>query len=399
MKEIELRKLTPEEKLYLTRLHSFVFSSKYDENGIREKIAKGEYKSDNTYGVIAKDGELIAGMEVIPYTMSFDGKKAPMYGIAGVASLPENRRKGYIRNLFVKVFEDVYEKGGVFSHLYPFSYDYYRKFGYEECGHVKKYMLPIPRARQFKNTGTVHEFIREKDFDVRQNLIDVYEAYCLRHNIMILRSEERWNEIFNIPFFGHDRLYYWRDKEGIVKAWLKIEYNKPQRTMFIHDIAWVDHESMIGILQFMGMFEGTSAEKMSFTASPEFVAELYWNDLYTIQTEPVLIGMNRIINAEQALFLLRKPEGEGAFVIKIVDDFAQWNNNTYLVSYRDGECNVSKTTRSADIETSECGLMQMLLGVYNLKQVAYREDVQINGNEKTLEKVFYKKNLLLIDRF
>jgi len=43
--------------------------------------------------------------------------------------------------------------------------------------------------------------------------------------------------------------------------------------------------------------------------------------------------------------------------------------------------------------------MQTLFGVYALKQVTYREDVQINGNEKTLEKVFYKKNLLLTDRF
>ena len=46
---IECRKVTPEEKLYVTRLQSIVFSNnRENEEEIREQIAKGEYDSDDT---------------------------------------------------------------------------------------------------------------------------------------------------------------------------------------------------------------------------------------------------------------------------------------------------------------------------------------------------------------
>ncbi|MCL2773037.1 MAG: GNAT family N-acetyltransferase [Oscillospiraceae bacterium] len=392
--KIEYRKVTPEEKLYVSRLQGIVFSFDPNEKEIREKIEKGEYNSDNTYGAVDENGRVLAGMEILPFTMWFDGQKVPMYGIGGVASMPETRRQGNIRKIFEKVFEDIYEKGAVFSHLFPFSHDYYRKFGYEHCGAVKRYTLSLAPARRLKNNGTVHEFI--KGDDVRDNLIEVYETYASRHNIMPSRSEIRWNEVFNISLFGAERLYYWEDAEHNIKAWVK--FKKDNEKMRIRDIAWVDREGMLGILQFMGMFEG-AAEKLVFSASPEFIAEIYWNNLYEIEISTDWMGMSRVVNAKRALELMRKPDGNGRFVIKIADGFAKWNNNAYAVEYGDGECTVNTTTDAADIEVSECALVQMVLGVYELKQVANRDDVQINDNKQTLIKVFHKKNLLITDSF
>lgn len=395
LQKIEYRKVTPEEKLHISRLQGMVFSFSQDEKEIREKIEKGEYKSDDTYGAIDENGRILAGMEVIPYTMWFDGQKVAMYGIGGVASVPESRRQGNIRNIFRKVFDDIYEKGAVFSHLYPFSHDYYRKFGYEHCGAAKKYIIPTTPARKLKNNGTAHEFI--KGDNVREKLIEVYETYASRHNIMISRSQERWDDVFNISLFSTDRLYYWKDADSNVKSWVRFKKNGGE--MQISDIAWSDNEAMLGILQFMGMFEG-AADKIAFTSSPEFIAELHWNNLYDIRIETNWIGMNRVVNAKRALELMKKPCGEGKFTIKVADGFAEWNNNTYEVDYGGGECAVKISgTADADIETSELALMQMILGVYELEQIALRDDVRINGNIQILKKAFPKKNLLIADYF
>jgi Predicted acetyltransferase involved in intracellular survival and related acetyltransferases len=392
--EIEYRKVTPEEKLHISRLQGIVFSFEQDEKEIREKIAKGEYKSENTYGAVDKDGRVLAGMEVIPYTMWFDGHKVPMYGIGGVASVPEGRRQGNIRKIFEKAFEDIHEKGAVFSHLYPFSHEYYRKFGYEQCGAVKKYTLLTAEARKLKNNGTAHEFI-EGD-SVQEDLIKVYETFASRHNNMISRSAERWKEIFEIKLFGANRMYYWKDSNGNVRAWVK--FAKKNEEMQIKDIAWADHESMLGILQFMGMFEG-AAEKLVFESSPEFIPELYFKNLYDIKVENALIGMNRVVNAKLALKLMKKPETEGEFTIKINDGFAKWNNGTYEVSFSGGESAVKETEAEPDIEVSERALLQMVLGVYELEEIARRDDVKINGNMHVLEKVFCKKNVFIKDFF
>jgi len=407
--KIEYRKLTPEEKFYFERLQGFVFGNGHmNEKEMRERLAKGEMKSDNSYGAIDENGRVLAGLEIIPYTMWFDGNKVSMYGIAGVASLPESRRLGNVRKVFEKAMKDIYEQGGVFSHLYPFSQDYYRKFGYEQAGAAKKYILPLEPARKFKTSGSAHEYIakdgeiiKDEGNVIRNRLIEIYEIYAAKHNMMLSRSNHRWNEVLNVSLLGLERVYFWKDSEQNIKSWAK--FKKNNETIDIYDIAWTDCESMLGILQFIGMFDG-AAEKMSVKASPEFVAELFWNNLYNIEIHTDWMGMNRVVNVKRALELMKKPEENGRFTIKVIDDFADWNNHTYLVEYGGGNCKVSETSPNdteigADIETSARALIQMLLGVYELEQIAQRDDVRVNGNMQKLKRLFYKKNMLLTDYF
>jgi len=393
MSETEYKTATLEETVVLARLQNFVFSFNRDEKEIREGIENG--KNSVSYCAIEENSRVLAGMEVIPYSMWFDGQKVLMSGIGGVATAPESRRSGHIRKLFEKVFDDIYEQGFVFSHLYPFNYDYYRKFGYEHCGTAKRYTLPSAPARKLKNNGTAHEHL--KNDGARDKLIEIHEEFASRHNAMISRSKQTWNEILNIPEFGHERLYYWKNSNSEIKAWVK--FKRDGNTMLIHDIAWADNESMFGILQFMGMFEG-AASNLKFTSSPEFIPEIYWNSLYEMNSEPATLGMSRIINVKHVFELMKKPNDEGNFSIKVIDDFAEWNNDTYTIEYGSGECSVKTSSNStADAEMSERALTQMVLGVYDFNALSLRDDVIINSNIDVLRKVFRKKNVFITDGF
>ncbi|MCL1793617.1 MAG: GNAT family N-acetyltransferase [Oscillospiraceae bacterium] len=394
MSKIEYRKVSPEERLSVSRVQGAAFSAEVNEKEMREKIEKGEYKDDEVYGAMDENGRALAAIEALPYTMWFDGNKVPMYGIGGVASMPETRRQGHVRRVFEKIFSDIHEKGVVFSHLYPFSHDYYRKFGYEQCGSAKKYILPVEPARRFPVCGEAREFVAgDKE---KEKLISLYETYAARHNMMLSRSPKSWDDVLNINLYGTTKLYYFADGGGNICSWAKFKRNG--NTLEIFDIAWEGREGMMGILQFMGMFEG-AAENLAFTASPEFVAELYWNNLYDIRIETNWLGMNRVVDAKRMLELLKKPEGEGKFTIKIIDRFAAWNNNTYAVEYGGGECRVETADAGADVEVSEHALVHMALGVYEFEQVAKRDDVQLFGNAETLKKAFCKKPVLITDHF
>jgi predicted acetyltransferase len=400
MGKTEYRKVTPEEKLHIARQQSISFyphmRSAPDEEEIRARIAGGEYISDNTYGAVDSNGRVLAGMEALPFLMWYDGQKVPMVGIGGVVSLPENRRQGHIKNIFMKIFKDAYDKGDVFSHLYPFSYSFYRRFGYEHCGAAIRYTLPLAPARKLKNDGTAHEFIRGDA--AREALINVYESYASRHNLSIFRSEKTWNDVFDVSLFSLDRLYYWRNAEQQVAAWVK--YKRENETIMISDIAWSDHAGMLGILQFIGMYEG-AAKKLSFRSSPECAAGLYWDELYDIETEPFWQGMNRVINAQRALEMMQKPEEPGAFAVKITDEFAPWNSGVYTVQYGGGDSVVTKSISGADpdMETAETAFTQMILGVYDLQQLVRCGAVRVNSRENMLYKVFVKKPLLITDMF
>ena len=398
---IQYRRLNPDELLSFAALINLAFPLNLSEAEAREKIAGGGYDCDVIYGAVNENGRVLAGMQAYPYTSWFDGHRVPMSGIAYVASAPETRRQGNIRKIMGKIFEDAYENGVVFSHLYPFSHDYYRKFGYEHCGAAKRYTLPVAPARRLKSCGAAHEFV--KGGPVRGRLIEVYEAFASRHNAMISRTEkgweqEGWSKVLDISPFGPDRLFYWTDAGGEVKSWAR--FRRENKEMRISDLVWADHEAMLGILQFMGMFEG-SAEKLVYTASPEFIPELYWNNLYEIGVENIWLGMSRVVNAKRALELMKKPAGEGGFVIRVADALAKWNDNTYAVGYGAGGCTVrtAGTGVEPDAEVTERALAQMVLGVYGFDQIALRDDVRVNGNTETLRQVFRRKNVFITDYF
>ena len=397
--KIEYRQVTPEERVRLARMQNTTFSINLDENGIREKVAKnqtlfGAFKDPLVYAAIDGEGHILAGMEAIPLSMWFDGQRVPMWGIGCVVTTPESRRQGHIRNIFAEIFKEIHERGAVFSHLYPFSQDFYRQFGYEQCGAAKKYNLPLAPARRLKNDGRAYEFTTDGGAEIRDELIRVYEDWASRHSLMLSRFPEQWDSVLNLPYFGADRLYYWRDAEGVIKAWVK--FRKDGGILNILDIAWADREAMLGILQFMGMYEG-QADRIAIKAGPEFTAELYWNNLYEIGIETAWMGMSRILNAKRALELMEKPRESGGFIIKINDGFAAWNNRTYAVAYGGGETAVTESNAAPDIEVNERALLQLVLGVYEFGQTAGRGDVRINSNIETLEKVFRQKKLLITD--
>ena len=71
------------------------------------------------------------------------GKYLKTLTISGVATSPEYRRCGCVRQMLNKLFEMAPERGWEVSFLHPFSFSYYRKFGYEKVADHKIIEFPI----------------------------------------------------------------------------------------------------------------------------------------------------------------------------------------------------------------------------------------------------------------
>jgi predicted acetyltransferase len=73
-----------------------------------------------------------------------------MSGIGDVASYPETRGSGGIRNIFSAIFNDLHENGTELSYLAPFSQPFYRKFGYETVFDSEEIRIPKAVITQIK---------------------------------------------------------------------------------------------------------------------------------------------------------------------------------------------------------------------------------------------------------
>ena len=195
---MEVRPIKPEEKTTFDKIQTIAFMFRRDfreEEKKKEGAASGNARqdADETYktGRAAFDdtGKMCSCFDLIPHQVIFDGNPVKMGGIGGVASLPEEREKKFIRNIFEYAMKEMYEDGYVFSYLYPFSHVYYRKFGYELNMTTVNYSIPITSFRQFTQTGCLNMVTDDAE---RQIIKALYEEYIKDKNLAVVRSDRLW---------------------------------------------------------------------------------------------------------------------------------------------------------------------------------------------------------------
>jgi len=80
--------------------------------------------------VAEEDGDAVAQVDGLPMRQNVRGTVYPMAGVAGVATLPRARRRGYARALLNELLERMRDSGHAVSTLYPFRASFYQRFGY-----------------------------------------------------------------------------------------------------------------------------------------------------------------------------------------------------------------------------------------------------------------------------
>src|SRR5690606_42039566 len=103
-------------------------------------LFRSVFNHSNTFGIYQQN-ELESQMLVLPLEVLFHGETMSMGGISYVSSYPETRGMGNIKKLFTASLDHMNREGMVLSYLDPFSYPFYRKFGYEVAFNTASYTI------------------------------------------------------------------------------------------------------------------------------------------------------------------------------------------------------------------------------------------------------------------
>ena len=79
------------------RLSEYAFQYKVDEERLQQKLTKMK-ESHEIYGIM-EGKDLAAKLHLIPFHIYIGKEKFKMGGVAGVATYPEYRRSGYVKEL------------------------------------------------------------------------------------------------------------------------------------------------------------------------------------------------------------------------------------------------------------------------------------------------------------
>ena len=392
-----VRKMEQNDMAACEKIQAIAFVSPFDAQAVDERLKKEGCPRDEYVGYENEEGTITACMVLPRYQMRYEGAWVPMVGVGGVASLPEHRSGGAIRQIFEAELPRCRAEGVVFTMLYPFSHSFYRKFGYELCQMVQGWEVDTAALSHLRCGCKARMVAGKEDYPA---LRAVFEAHFGRYNTAVLREDRHWESLLSKePCKERVYSYLLEDGEGplayvIFQAKEATAYSKRGQ---VREMAWARPQ---GFREALGFLYRLSAQYDSFTIPLPEDAPLaaLLSESYDIKPLVMDQPMARVLHVPKALAGKPCPEG-AAYTIAVEDQLLPENSGTFQVRCQNGETTVERTAAPADLTLDVRTLTQLLLGTLSLEEALYKPDVVLAANRETLEKVFPKRPVFLTEHF
>ena len=129
---MEIRRMSHDERLTVSvALQAYGFEPSPASRSTIERLRKNQrYYKDNVTLVAEDKGVPLAEVSAVPMRQNVRNSVYPMAGVAGAATQPLARRRGYVRTLLIELLGQMRETGHALSALHPFRPSFYQRFGY-----------------------------------------------------------------------------------------------------------------------------------------------------------------------------------------------------------------------------------------------------------------------------
>ncbi|MDA1609796.1 GNAT family N-acetyltransferase [Bacillus cereus] len=304
------------------RLSEYAFQYKVDEDRLQQQITKMK-ESHEVYGIM--EGEnLAAKLHLIPFHIYIGKEKFKMGGVAGVATYPEYRRSGYVKELLQHSLQTMKKDGYTVSMLHPFAVSFYRKYGWELCANLLVcHMTKSNLVMKKQVNGTVKRFNKENH---QEEVEKLYETFAERFSGMLVRNEKWWLQaVYDDLTLA---IYYDENKTAAGYMLYKIEKSK----MTVEEFVPLHNEARNGLWNFICQHDSMIKDlEMTVSENEPF---LYTLQEPRVKTEIKPYFMGRIVDVEQFLkqYELNWNNVQQEVILHITDSFAQWNNITVRIA-------------------------------------------------------------------
>lgn len=319
-----IRRLTANELDNSYALSQFAFQYELPEQELQERQSRD--KPEETWGFF-KDGHLAAKMKIMPLEIFIHGKVFAMGGISSVATWPEYRRQGMIKQLLTHGLKVMQQAGQTVSLLAPFSFAYYRKYGWEHIFDEKKYTVERDKLPRFNDvTGTVRRTQLSHDLPL---LNDIYDQYAVKYNGTLKRSDDWW--IYRSVLQDKKAIiavYY--DQHAVPKGY--IVFKVKENEMKILECVHLDEAARRGLWQFISNHDSMVDQVVLKAPIDDPLPFLLENPRIKQEILPYFMG--RIVDVKTFLeqYAFREHNAAENCVLHIDDPYAPWNNGSFHVT-------------------------------------------------------------------
>lgn len=355
----EIRRLTRDDLEQSMRLAEYAFQYERTDEQRQEDI--GRAVPEWRWGAFV-DGRLAAQLIQYPLTVYMQGRKMGMGGIGAVSSWPEMRRGGLVARLLVQSLRAMKEEGQAVSMLTPFSYAFYRKYGWEMAIDRKKYTVPThlwPVSAGERIPGGFDRLPKDAGAII-ERIGPVYEQFAARYNGMLSRTGDWWTNHVIRRRGGEIAVY--RDASGRDLGYL--HYQVKNREVTVHEFVALTPEAERALWQFIALHDSMAERAVLHVPVDDPLSLLGAEPRFQQEIVPYFMG--RIVDVEAFLAQYRfasleeRPHRwaerkDASFVLDVEDAHAEWNNGRFAVT-------VDEAGRAEAVRTDEGGGRPVIRG-------------------------------------
>ncbi|TYR77650.1 GNAT family N-acetyltransferase [Rossellomorea vietnamensis] len=334
-------------------LSMYAFQYKIPEEELEKRYK--QLDSHELYGIEIED-KLAAKLHLLSLGVFLGDTEYKMGGIAGVATYPEYRRKGLVKDLLTFTLERMREKGQTLSMLHPFSIAFYRKYGWELFAQLKKVKVPKAELKMFEPvSGTIKRFNKDT---YPNKLEEVYRQYAKGHSGMLARDSEWWKERTITTLC----VAVYSDDKGEDTGY--ILYDIKDQKMKVEEFIALNAEARNGLWNFICQHDSMLAEVELVLHPDDPLPYLMHNPKTTTELQPYF--MARVVDVF-SFFNLYFHSFEGELSMNISDDYAPWNNGKFLLANKKTE--KLSSDYEVDMELDVNVLIPLIFGIYSATEL------------------------------
>jgi predicted acetyltransferase len=152
---MEIRELSAAERASVSLpMQEYAFQATPANADLAQALERRQrFYEGNLTLVAEEDGDAVAQADGLPMRQNVRGAVYPMAGVAGVATLPRARRRGYARALVNELLDRMRDQGHAVSTLYPFRASFYQRFGYVGLPTTRTVKFPPAAFAELRRAG------------------------------------------------------------------------------------------------------------------------------------------------------------------------------------------------------------------------------------------------------
>lgn len=301
------------------------------------------------YTWAAFDGHtMLAGMWYYPYDMCVGDAFLPMGGVAAVATLPEARNRGLVRELMIKAHEQMRDAGRPLAVLMPFKASFYARMGYADTFFQRRYEFT---PGQLAAPGRTHAALRAVDGIKMWRTIEELHQRCNGQRFGTVKRDAtymRWRWLRAIK--GLRRVYLVErggEPAGFVIATLMPTNQAETPSLHINHAVWTDPDALRAILGFIRAHRDQVLKVEWMLPADVDLFPFFGDDHVKVELHQKM--MLKLVDLKAAIERRSYASDlSGELVLNVAaDPTSAWNDGKWRVTWDKGRAEVERLRRTA----------------------------------------------------